>query len=102
MKVLFDLVAKPAAYLDPGSGSMIIQMVIAAVLGVGVFIRVFWKNIKAFFTGKKVGEDFVEDPTAMVDQDPTAMMDVDPAVIMDEGDAAIADEDPTSFPSHPD
>ena len=45
-----DILAKPAFYLDPGSGSMIIQMVIAAVLGLGVATRVFWKNIKGWFT----------------------------------------------------
>lgn len=48
-----DILAKPAFYLDPGSGSMIIQMVIAAVLGLGVATRVFWKNIKGWFTKNK-------------------------------------------------
>jgi hypothetical protein len=40
-------------YIDPGSGSYIIQMIIAAVLGVSFFFKNFWLNIKAFFTGKK-------------------------------------------------
>ena len=39
--IILDILAKPAFYLDPGSGSMIIQMVIAAVLGLGVATRVF-------------------------------------------------------------
>jgi len=41
-------------YLDPGSGSLLIQLILAAVLGIGVAVRIFWRNIKAFFTGKKV------------------------------------------------
>jgi len=57
-------------YLDPGSGSMLIQLIIGAVLGLGVFIRVFWKNIKNFFTGGKSSDGDAADPTAMV-EDPT-------------------------------
>ncbi|MBL0056355.1 MAG: hypothetical protein IPP31_09175 [Chitinophagaceae bacterium] len=37
-------------YLDPGSGSYLIQVIIAAVLGVGFFFRNFWYRIKSFFT----------------------------------------------------
>jgi len=40
-------------YIDPGSGSYILQMIIAAVLGISFFFKSFWYNIKAFFTGKK-------------------------------------------------
>ena len=40
-------------YIDPGSGSYILQMIIAAVLGVSFFFKNFWLSIKAFFTGKK-------------------------------------------------
>ncbi len=39
----------PLPYLDPGSGSFIIQIAIAALLGLGVAIRVSWGNIKKFF-----------------------------------------------------
>jgi cbb3-type cytochrome oxidase subunit 3 len=39
-------------YLDPGFGSMILQLVLAGILGVGVIIRIFWKRIKRIF-GKK-------------------------------------------------
>jgi len=40
-------------YIDPGSGSYILQMIIAAVLGVSFFFKNFWLSVKAFFTGKK-------------------------------------------------
>jgi len=37
------------AYLDPGSMSFIIQIVLAIIAG-GIFgVRLFWKNIKSFF-----------------------------------------------------
>jgi len=36
------------AYLDPGTGSYIFQLIIAALLG-GLFaIKIFWKRIKTF------------------------------------------------------
>lgn len=41
-------------YIDPGSGSYILQMIIAAVLGVSFFFKNFWLSVKAFFTGKKI------------------------------------------------
>ncbi|MBN2064695.1 MAG: hypothetical protein JW745_07825 [Sedimentisphaerales bacterium] len=41
------------AYLDPGSGAMIFQLIIASVAGMAVGIKLFWRNIVAIFTGKK-------------------------------------------------
>jgi hypothetical protein len=50
------------AYLDPGTGSFVIQGIIAAVVGAGFAIKMFWHRIKALFTGKTMSED--EDPDA--------------------------------------
>jgi len=63
----------PKKYLDPGTGSMLIQIVLAALLGAGVAIRIFWRNIKAFFTGKKASDASVEDSTEIITDDPTAV-----------------------------
>jgi hypothetical protein len=49
--------AKPHAYLDPGSGSIIVQLLVAAGLGAAFAVRVYWKKIKAFFSGKKNVEE---------------------------------------------
>jgi hypothetical protein len=39
------------AYLDPGAGSILLQAVVAGVLG-GLFaIKLFWKRIVGFFHG---------------------------------------------------
>jgi hypothetical protein len=43
----FVVVTKPAnAYIDPGTGSLVIQAVLAAVLTVGATVKVFWHQIK--------------------------------------------------------
>ncbi len=38
------------AYLDPGSGTMIIQIVIATVAGAGMVIKVYWHRLKNLFS----------------------------------------------------
>ena len=48
-------------YIDPGSGSYILQAIIAAVLGVSFFFKNFWLNVKALFTGKKIKKDEEKD-----------------------------------------
>ena len=43
---------RPAyAYLDPGTGSYILQLILASLLGAAFAVKLFWKNIKAFFKG---------------------------------------------------
>ena len=37
------------AYLDPGSGSFLLQLLIAALLGVGIALRASWSRIKGYF-----------------------------------------------------
>ena len=41
-------------YLDPESGSLLVQLVAAGLLGgVGILLKMFWGRIKAFFKGEK-------------------------------------------------
>lgn len=47
-------------YLDPGSGSLIAQLLAGGFLAAGVLIRVFWQQIKTFFT--KIGKKGVNNP----------------------------------------
>ncbi len=37
-------------YLDPGSGSYLLQLLIAGLVGSAFMVRTFWSRIKAFFT----------------------------------------------------
>lgn len=40
------------AYIDPGSGSLIIQMIIGALVGVGITIKLYWHKLKYKFEDK--------------------------------------------------
>ena len=57
--VVFDLlVPRPAlAYVDPGSGSFVIQMIVAAVMGAGVTLKLYWHKIKDRLSGSNSQED---------------------------------------------
>ena len=50
----FSLTVIPVAnaYIDPGSGSFIVQMAIGALLGVSLAVKVFWRRLIGFFTGR--------------------------------------------------
>ena len=51
------LVAAPAhAYVDPGTGSYVFQLIIGAVLGAGVAIKMFWRRIWFALTRRGSGE----------------------------------------------
>ena len=41
------------SYIDPGSSSMLIQMLVAGVLGALFFIKNSWYRIKSFFFKSK-------------------------------------------------
>ena len=51
------------AYLDPGSGSILIQVIISALVGVGFYIRAKWGSIKNIFRKKssEAEENDIED-----------------------------------------
>jgi hypothetical protein len=40
-------------YIDPGSGSYLVQVIIAAILGVVFYFKAIWWRIKLFFGGRK-------------------------------------------------
>lgn len=44
-------------YIDPGSGSFIIQVVVGALLGASVAIKMYWARLKAFFRRKDDADD---------------------------------------------
>jgi len=47
---MFGSISMAHAYLDPGTGSFILQMVIAGVLGALLYIKLAWASVKAFFS----------------------------------------------------
>jgi len=44
-------------YTDPGTGTLILQLLIAAFLGAFFYIRFFFKRVGGFFSKKKTAED---------------------------------------------
>lgn len=49
------------AYLDPGTGSLIIQGIIGAIAAIGVTSRLYWYRIKAYFNGDQNRTNETED-----------------------------------------
>ena len=52
------------AYLDPGSGSFLVQLLIAALLGVGIALRASWGKIRGLFGIKPEADEDVEEEEA--------------------------------------
>jgi hypothetical protein len=65
--MIFDMITassaqllKAQAYLDPGSGSFLIQLLIAGLVGAAFVLRSSWGKIKGFFSRSKTEE--IEEP----------------------------------------
>ena len=49
--IVSHLLSNPAyAYLDPGTGSVILQALIAFFAGVAAFISLYWRKLKSFIS----------------------------------------------------
>lgn len=46
-------IAKTYAYIDPGTGSYLLQIIAAVLFASGLTIKIFWGKIKAFFSKSK-------------------------------------------------
>lgn len=44
------------AYLDPGTGSYLIQIIVGGVLGVGIVLKAYWSKIRSLFKKNKKQE----------------------------------------------
>tara|TARA_Y100000816_G_C25923761_1_gene481706 strand:+ start:47 stop:235 length:189 start_codon:yes stop_codon:yes gene_type:complete len=50
------------AYLDPGTGSSILSLIVGFFVAIGVLIKTFWYKIKSFFSfSKSTKKDIEED-----------------------------------------
>jgi hypothetical protein len=61
--VFLLLPVKAYAYLDMGTGSMLLQLLVAGLAGAAVFLRIFWIKIKHFFARNKEDEQNGTDST---------------------------------------
>jgi hypothetical protein len=54
--IVFSLLFIPipvSAYLDPGFGSMVWQMIAAVVFGITFAMKIYWQKIRNYFSGNK-------------------------------------------------
>ena len=52
------LVPDPAlAYIDPGTGSFILQGILAAIVGIGLVVKIYWRKILTLFGRNSAAED---------------------------------------------
>ena len=49
--LFFAVVHNARAYLDPGTGSFIIQMLVATIAGAAFGLKIFWKRVQQAFSG---------------------------------------------------
>ncbi len=63
-----NLGAPAYAYLDPGTGSMLVQMLLGGVAGALVIGKLYWHRLKAFFDRQ---------PSHNVDQEPASDVDAE-------------------------
>ena len=58
MSLMALLYAAPSyAYLDPGTGSILVQSILAGIAVAVGAVRLYWYRIKAFFTGAPTSQD---------------------------------------------
>lgn len=41
------------AYLDPGTGSMVLQIVLGGVAGALVIVKIYWARVRSFFSRRR-------------------------------------------------
>ena len=54
--VVLSMSVAPAAnaYLDPGSGSIIISGIVGALVAIGMTVKLYWYKMKSLITRKKL------------------------------------------------
>jgi hypothetical protein len=57
------------AYLDPGTGSMLIQGIIGVVAAAGVALKLYWHKIKLMISGRKAESETISKSQGSVSKD---------------------------------
>jgi len=60
--ILLLIFTDAVAYLDPGTGSMLLQVILGGIAAVGVAIKLYWHKLRAAFGMPK--KDVAEDDSA--------------------------------------
>lgn len=51
--LIFNPSSEASAYLDPGTGSMVLQLLLGGIAGAFVVVKMYWEKVKDFFTRQK-------------------------------------------------
>jgi len=43
------------AYIDPGTGSYMLQLLVGGMMAAGVLVKMYWQRIKSFFSHRGPG-----------------------------------------------
>jgi hypothetical protein len=62
--LLIDVLFRGRAYLDPGSGSILIQVLVAGLLGGAFLIKTYWRKLTSLFTRKNNTEKSLNNDSA--------------------------------------
>ncbi len=46
---LMLMISDAVAYLDPGTGSMLLQVILGGIAAIGVAIKLYWHKLRAAF-----------------------------------------------------
>ena len=60
------------AYIDPGTGSFLLQFLIGGIAAVFITTKMYWQQLKKFFTGNKQQIDNEHKPTSEVEEKKSA------------------------------
>jgi len=55
--LLLLVMADANAYLDPGTGSMMLQVILGGIAAVGVAVKLYWHKLMAAFGMRKKSSD---------------------------------------------
>ena len=53
--------ARVDAYLDPGSGSMLVQLLLGGVAGAAVIVKLGWQRFRSLFGGSSAKDELKTD-----------------------------------------
>lgn len=51
--LLFMTPEQAYAYLDPGAGSMVLQLILGGLAGLVVLLKLYWRRLRAYFFGRR-------------------------------------------------
>ena len=57
MQIANVLLTGYPAYIDPGTGSLVFQVIVGAVVGALVTLKLYWQRVKLFFARRRSDND---------------------------------------------